>query len=266
MIKLEGMSPETIINTYFGFIIFIFGLIMGSFLNCAGYRFVTGESIMKGRSHCDNCGHTLGALDLVPVLSYIFLKGKCRYCGKKMSIVYPLSEILCAVLYLIIFLYFGLSIKTLELLILVSIMYCLSISDINGFIIPDILIVLGIINKVIFTAIGSTSLIKDLLFLLLKGLTISLPLVIIVTIMEKILKKEAMGGGDIKLFFMLGLYFSPLVQLLGVFMSCVIGLIFGLLYTKKVDKVFPFGPSICMAYYFCILYGDTLVNLYLSLF
>jgi len=92
-------------NLYFSIVFFIFGLVFGSFLNCWAWRIVHNESVLKGRSHCAVCNHELGALDLVPLFSWIFLKGKCRYCGEKISARYPLVELICGLYFLSIFLY-----------------------------------------------------------------------------------------------------------------------------------------------------------------
>ena len=78
----------------------LFGLVMGSFLNCLAWRLTHGESVLRGRSHCISCGHVLAARDLVPVLSWLFTRGRCRYCHERIPARYPLTELLCAALYL----------------------------------------------------------------------------------------------------------------------------------------------------------------------
>ena len=97
---------------YLLFLAFVCGACAGSFINCAALRHVTGEAISRGRSHCPACGHTLGVRDLVPIFSWAFLKGKCRYCGAPISKRYPLTELISALLWVSTAAVFGLSMQT----------------------------------------------------------------------------------------------------------------------------------------------------------
>jgi len=254
----------TFLDIYYILIITFIGMCMGSFLNCLAYRMCHGLSIVKGRSMCDKCEHVLGPLDLVPVFSYIFSHGKCRYCGEKLSIRYPLSELISGLVYLVVYLKFGLTIYTIEYLILVSLMLAISFADLEDFIIPDSFIVLGLINRIVF--IGLSSDIKGAAISSIIGaFSITVPLILLVIVMEKILKREAMGGGDIKLVFMLGSYVSIAEGLLAVLISCVVGIVFAVI-SKRTNEQFPFGPSLCIGYLVSMLYGSVLIDSYLSLF
>ena len=234
---------------------FILGSVFGSFLNCVTDRIINHEKWWTGRSKCDSCGHVLGILDLFPVFSYLFLKGKCRYCGAKLSINYVLSETVLGVLFLGYIIIHG----TIDLVLfrdlgLIACLYGLSLSDLKSYEIPNGFIIFGIIWWLIF----SFSLDG-----LVSGVVISGSILIITLIMEKILKKEAMGGGDIKLFFMVSLYLGLSVSLFNIILACVIGLLFVLIGKKN---MIPFGPSISIATYVSMLVGSQVVNMYISLF
>ena len=255
-------------DLYFRVIVYVYafllGSIMGSFLNCMAIRICHNVSFVKGRSVCDECGHVLGPLDLIPIFSYILNRGKCRYCGAKLSARYLISEIVAGLSYLFIVIKFGLTLETIKYLVLVSLMLAISFADLEDYLIPDRFIVVGLINRLVFILLGS-SIKQELISSLIGGLVISLPILIISIIMTKILKRDAMGGGDIKLFFMLGTYFGIGENLLSVLMACIVGIIFSVI-TKKTKEEFPFGPSICLAYYITILFGSSIVNWYINLF
>ena len=104
----------------------VLGAVMGSFLNCAAWRIAHGESFLKGRSHCPACGHVLEPLDLIPVFSWLFLRGKCRYCGTKVSARYVLAELFMALVTVVCLLRFGLTVLCLRNYIFLCCLFCLS--------------------------------------------------------------------------------------------------------------------------------------------
>ena len=257
-------NTDLYFQIYVYFVAFVFGSVMGSFLNCYAYRICHNMSIVKGRSKCGSCGHVLGPRDLVPIFSYLFSKGKCRYCGTKLSIKYPLTELTSGIIYVLVVYKYGLSLKTIEFIILVSLMLVISFTDLEDYLIPDRFIIAGIINRLIFILING-NIKTDLINSMIGGLCISLPVLLISIVMTKILIRDAMGGGDIKLFFMLGLYFSVSENLLGVLLSCFIGILFSVL-TKKTKEEFPFGPSICLGYFLVMMIGASIINWYMGFF
>jgi len=260
--KLE--SFDLITKLYIYFIVMAFGLCMGSFLNCMAYRMCHGLSIINGRSKCDHCQHVLGVVDLIPIVSYLITGGKCRHCGKKINPQYLISEIVSGIVFLLVVNRFGLTIQTVEYLILCSLMLCASFADLEDYIIPDILIILGIINRIIF-CILSNNFLSELLSSLVNGLAIAIPMIILVIVMEKILKKEAMGGGDIKLMFMVGLYLNIPQSIFSILVACVVGIVFAYSIGKQREQ-FPFGPSLCIGYFISLLYGNMIISSYLNLF
>ncbi|MFA4998895.1 MAG: prepilin peptidase, partial [Candidatus Paceibacterota bacterium] len=136
--------------------VFLFGLIIGSFLNCVIYRLEEGKSFLKGRSFCPDCGHVLGFIDLVPVFSFIFLKGKCRYCGKRISWQYPLVELATGVIFLLVSIVFGVrSFGYIYYLLISSLLIIVFVYDLKHYIIPDGVIYTAIIASFLYNIVYS---------------------------------------------------------------------------------------------------------------
>ncbi len=228
-------------------------------MNCFAARYAAGESWLRGRSHCDSCGHELGFLDLVPVFSYIFLKGRCRYCHTKMSPRYLITEIILGSIFVITYLRVGLTLRLIRNLILFVILFAISLIDYDTYEIPDGLVLGGAIVWLIFAVILKENLWKGLL----GGIILGGSILIISLILDKILNKESLGGGDIKLLAMVGLYSGPILGILLLFVASVVGLIF--IGIGKTNKI-PFGPAISIATVFTVLFGEQLLQLYLMLF
>lgn len=262
-----------------GYVIFltvVIGLCMGSFLNCTAWRMTHDESVMHGRSHCPSCGHVLSTMDLVPVFSWLFLRGRCRYCGEHISARYPLTEALMALVYVSVVVHYGVTLEALEMCVLMSLLLCLSLTDIDDFIIPNVLIVIGIINRLayilVMDLVGGFQLagfFADCIWTLVGGLCVAVPLLLITFVVDRLMHKSTMGGGDIKLFFLIGLYFTWQESLLLVIFACLIGIVFAIVFLKgrfSRDKPFPFGPSISIATWVTSLFGLSIIGWYLSLF
>ncbi len=252
-------------TAYVLFTAFVLGAVMGSFLNCASMRTLSGEPIARGRSHCMSCGHRLGFFDLIPLFSWLFLKGRCRYCGSGVHFRYPLTELITGVVYALLVLRFDLTLLTVEYIVFCSILLCVTLTDLEEYIIPDRFIIIGIINRIIFIALNA-NLREEMIQSAVGAFSISLPVLILSLILDRILKKDTMGGGDIKLFFMAGMYFAWQVNILALFFSAVSGIMMNLLPLKNEKKQIPFGPAISIAYVFVIFCGDFIVNRYMSLF
>ena len=255
-------SVELIYNIYFGCVTFIIGLVMGSFLNCAAYRIARKESFLKGRSRCTTCGHELGAADLIPVVSYIISRGRCRHCGDKISIRYPLTELLCGALYLGCYLKNGLTIQSIRDLVFVSCLFCLSLVDIEIREIPDGTLIISALAWVA-TAYFVYDSVSEAALHVACGFTYGAVILLISLAMDKILKKESLGGGDVKLFAVAGLYLGFIPTLFCVMIACITGLIFTVgLKLKSIS----FGPFIAVGTYFMLLFGERLSDWYLGLF
>ena len=130
-------------NLYYIIVSFIFGITLGSFYNVVGYRLPKGESLIHPSSHCTKCNHKLGASELVPVFSYIFLGGKCKNCGEKISLFYPIFEFTTGILFAVSYAIFGHSIEFLIAITFISMLLIIIISDYQTMIIPDSVLVVG---------------------------------------------------------------------------------------------------------------------------
>ncbi|MCQ2566753.1 MAG: prepilin peptidase [Clostridia bacterium] len=256
---LSELSPFMII--YLSLISFILGLVMGSFCNAWAWRIVNGERIQKGRSHCPKCGHTLAAADLVPLFSWLFLKGRCRYCKEPISKRYPLAELISGLWYLSMILRFGFTLTILRFFILGSLLLVLSLVDIDTMELPGGLMTAAAAASLIRLAENLSNW-KSMAW----GLVPAVVLLGIVLIMDKILGKESMGGGDIKLLAVLGLHLGAAQTVLLLMISCVIGLVAARLANKDRKTPFPFGPSLALAAWITALIGEPVINVYLSFF
>ena len=243
----------------------VFGAVMGSFLNCAAWRIVRGEAFVTGRSRCPACGHVLGASELVPVLSWVFQKGRCKACGAKVSVRYPLTELGFALVTVLCFLRFGLTPLCLRNYIFLCCLFLGTLTDLEAMIIPDgchIVSVLAWAVAAPFVFSGFGEALQGLLAAVVFGgglLAVSL-------VMDRVLGRESMGGGDIKLFAVVGLYLGMIGTLFTLLLSCVLGLIFAALIRRRGgERAFPFGPSIAAAAAVMLLFGAPLTEWYRGL-
>ena len=242
----------------------LLGAVMGSFLNCVAWRIAHEEPWWKGRSHCPSCGHPLGLPDLVPILSWLFLRGKCRHCGAKVPARYFLTECFFALVTVLVLLRFDLSVLCLRNYVFVCCLFCLALVDLEVYLIPDgCLIVSAAVWLVTLPFVGWswTYVWQHLLAALLFGGGILL----LSLLMDRLLKKESLGGGDVKLFAVMGLYLGLAPSLLAVILSCVLGLLLGLV-KRNEERHIPFGPAISLATAIVLLYGDYVLDWYRSLF
>lgn len=268
---MDGMLYETpFITIYCCVVMAIVGACLGSFLNCMAWRIVHQEPVTKGRSHCDLCGHVLGVRDLFPVLSWIFNKGRCRYCGGKLSVRHVLGEVISAAVYVSLLLRFDLSVELIEVSLLAALLLVCSFADLEGYVIPDRFIVAGVVIRLVFLAL-SDHVVAAIWDALLGGVAIAAILLLIVLIMEKCMGREAMGGGDLKLIFMIGLFLGWKRNLLCLLLSCIIGIVFGMVTLARQSEEeeqqgFPWGPSIAIAAWLCLLFGNQWIHAYVSLF
>ena len=262
----------------------LLGLAVGSFVNCWAWRYVHGESVLKGRSHCTACGHDLGIRDLVPVISWLASGGKCRYCGERVSVRYPATEIICAIVFVAITATYGLSLETVELLAFASILLFLSLTDIDDYLVPNGCIIAAIAVRVVYMAVACAfgwMTLADVGYYVASAFGMGVVMFVIVLVADKVFGRESMGGGDLKLFFVAGLYFGWQQGIFLVILSSVIGIVVGMLAPRsdkpaldgipesdpdsKLRRVFPFGPSIAAACVITMLVGNPLVSWYLGL-
>lgn len=231
---------------YYFIVLFIFGTVFGSFFGVVGSRLPKGESIVKPKSHCSNCGHELGASELVPILSYLIQRGKCKVCQVKIGCIHPIFELITGLLFGITYLVFGFSIDFLLAVTFISMLLIIIVSDYQTMIIPDeVLIVFELLLIIeIFIKSGLTTTIT----MIFHGILAFIIMLLIKKMGDFLFKKESMGGGDIKLMFIYGLYFKVPTTLVSIFLASVIGLPIALILLKKNNShEIPFGPFLAIA-------------------
>lgn len=301
---------------------FLFGAVFGSYIDCVAWRLVHHERVARGRSHCDVCGHALGAGDLIPIVSYLRSGGRCRYCGAKFSAESTWVEFTLGLAFTAIVYKFDVSFVALRYLGLLVLLMGLSLVDQKTCIIPDRFHVAGILwwlltlpliactqgrgltealsitgarlplanapglqdglGRIILAAAvpagaslatGASAtftadipftqwLLTDLRWSLVSAFGVGLLMLLISLVFDKLTGKESLGGGDIKLLFMTGLYMRPGVTLFSLILSCFVGLFIAL--GLKKDKI-PFGPSISIAVFLSVLFGSEFVAWYTEL-
>lgn len=248
-------------------LVFIIGTIMGSFFNVCIYRIPRGESISYPPSHCVGCNHKLAALDLVPIFSYIFLRGKCRYCGERISWQYPLVELLTGGLYVGLYMKFGMDMHLLFYGILVSILIIISVIDIYHSIIPPSLVIIGSVCAILFNLMGWGRPFLDGIYGALAGAGV----IILMDLLALVFfKKQGMGGGDMKLMAMIGLFMGLKYVLLSMLFSIYIGgIIFIILMLMgKIQKTeyIPFGPFLSIGTLVSLFAGAQIIAWYSATF
>lgn len=241
--------------------ILFLGLLIGSFLNVCIYRIPRDESISYPPSHCTNCTNRIKAYDLIPVISYIFLRGKCRYCGEKISIKYPLIEFFTGLIFVGLYYKYDISLDLVKYLILASYLIVIGLIDLNttdvylkttlsGFIIGVLFLILNLYNG---EPIGTY-----IIAAIIGGGFITT--IIILT--------GGMGWGDAEICALCGIYLGIRLTILTLFLSVILGGIIGLLLilTKKKTRkdYIPFGPYITMGALISILWGEKIIAWYLA--
>lgn len=244
--------------------IFILGTIIGSFLNVCIYRIPAKQSIAFPPSHCLKCNTKLRALDLIPVFSFLFTKGRCRYCSHKISLQYPLVELLNGLIYLLIYLKFRFNIELIGYLILSSILLVVTVIDYQHQIIPDTVNLFGLVCAIGFHVVALSNLSN--LFQYIVGSLVGGGFLLLIAVITK----GAMGGGDIKLMAMLGFWLGWKLIILNLFLSFFIGgiasIILILFKFKNKKDMIPFGPFIVLATMLTVFYGNDIVNYYIIRF
>lgn len=242
---------------YYSIMFFIFGLMFGSFYNVVGYRLPKKESLAFPSSHCTVCNHKLGILELIPVFSFLFLRGKCKSCKTNISWYYTIFELLTGFLFVFSYLRFGITSECFVSIILSSILIIIIISDYKYYIIPDEVIIAGVfllmIGKFLSGGFESTAFelipaLNSLGLSLIHGFLSFISMYIIKICGDFLFKKESMGGGDIKLMFVLGMALGFPLSIFSIFLASFIGLPIAVILTKKkTSHVIPFGPFLSVA-------------------
>ena len=224
------------------------GLCVGSFANVVIHRLPQGKSIVLPASCCPDCEIRLKGRDMIPVISWVILRGRCRYCKTRINWRYPIVEIICAILFVMMAKYTGADIAVLPLWCLAFVLLCVAVIDFDTMEIPDGLLILGAVAGLIWVGLGfeQVSWIEALLGVAVGGL----PLLILDRVVWIIAKKPGFGFGDVKLMAMAGLFLGWNGVLAAYFIAFVAGGFYGavLLFTGRAEKgsYLAFGPFLCL--------------------
>ncbi len=233
---------------------------MGSFYNVLATRLPIGKSIIKPGSHCDACDHKLKWYENIPLISYIIQKGKCKNCGEQIPFDVFLSELATGVLFLFSYLYFGISYNFFIMLILSSLCVIIFVSDFKYMIILDSpLIVSGVLVIILKTVYYGY---KAIIPTLVSGIITFLVMLLVGFIGKKMYKRDALGGGDIKLSFIIGMILGVQVAMVSLIFSTFLALPYALAtIVLKKDSEVPFGPFIVSSLFIVFLYYDKFYNI-----
>lgn len=251
----------------FYLLLLFFGAALGSLYHVVGYRMPIGENWVSDRSRCPGCGHQLTALELIPILSYVIRGGKCRQCNMYIKPIYLLSEIVAGLLFVFPVWFYGfegfLSGQIFVSWAFLSMLIIITVSDIYYQLIPDkVLLFFGVIIVSLYIIYPQLNFINAFV----SGVVSFLTLYIIGLLGQLLFKKESLGGGDIKLYAIVGFVLGISPTFLSIFMAAVIALIYILLFVKDKSKPLGFGPFIAIASYICLFYGQTIIEWYFNLF
>jgi len=282
---------------------FIIGSIIGSFLKVVADRIVLNKPIFLSRSECFFCNKKLKPINLIPIVSFLFLRGKCFNCKKNISILYPISEIITGSLFLYTAIYFNIInniniinfIKFLYVLVIISFFVIMIFSDLSYYIIPNKIVYIAIsisflfltfflfyqinylFNQINASVLGKyliqTGYLKIQIMELLKSyfgtIISSLIIFLFFLLLVIITNGKGMGGGDVKLAFLIGLFnefpYNVLAIFLGFVFGSIISLILLALKLKTIKDIIPFGPFLVLGSIVALFYGRQILNWYLGL-
>ena len=249
-------------DTLYLIIFFIFGTYFGSFFTVIGLRLPKNENFTTSHSHCDSCNHQLKLYDMVPIISFLLQRGKCRYCKAKIDPLSTFVEFFTGLLFAVSYYSFGFSWEFVIGLGIISLLMIVLVSDLTYLIIPDEVLIFFSIYFIICQIFNVG--IVGVLLKVGSGIFLFSVLYFIMLVGNKILKKECLGGGDIKMMFVFGLILEPLLGTLSIFLGSFIALPISLILLRNQDeKQIPFGPFLLIALaiiYFTKLTPDAVVN------
>ena len=239
--------------------LFILGIVFGSFFNVVGLRVPLKKSIVRPRSACPTCGHQLRAYELIPVISYLLQKGKCRGCQSRISPIYPTMELLTGILFVTAPLVVGWSGELVVALSLISMFIIIIVSDIHYMIIPDKILIwfagIFLLERIIWPLAPWW----DSMFGAIVGFTLLLVIALV--------SKGGMGFGDVKLYALLGFILGFKLVLLSFFLSTLYGAVIGglalLFRIVKRRQPIPFGPFIAAGTLSAYYWGSEMIDFYL---
>lgn len=243
-------------------IVFLYGIVIGSFLNVCIYRLPKGESVVTVGSHCMKCNHRLKWYDLFPLFSWLFLKGKCRYCGKKISVQYPLIEAFNGCLYVLVFSVNGWNVDSVLWCVMTSALLVIAVIDYRTMLIPGsmdaVILCIGVIHLALHW--------DNWTYYVIGFFSVSLFLLLCALLFRKVTGKSGLGVGDMELMACAGLCVGWGHALLALVLASVLGsLIQGVVMavTQKGGK-FALGPYLAVGIFLVILWGDAFLQWYMN--
>ena len=241
-------------------ITFLFGIVIGSFLNVCIYRLPLKENIATTGSHCMSCGHGLRWYDLVPLFSWLQLRGRCRYCKARISVQYPLIEAMNGIGYVLIFVVNGICVDSILMCLFFSCLVTLSVIDWRTYEIPVGINITILVLGVFRCALDYHNIVSHLIGLVCVS--------VFLLLLNLVTGGRAMGGGDVKLMAAAGLFLGWKQITLGFLLGCIVGSIIHLCLMKFAGKgrKLAFGPYLSIGMVIAMLAGDTMITWYLSLF
>jgi len=240
--------------------VFVFGAVIGSFLNVVIYRVPNKISVAQGRSFCPRCTAPIKAYHNIPIFSYLWLRGKCADCGEKISLRYPLVELFTGILAVLLFLFYGFTIPAIVVFSIGAILTCITMIDFDTMTIPN-----GLVIALMFPALACFFIFPEvgILSRVIGIVAVSLPMLLLTMAIP-----DAFGGGDIKLMavagFMLGWQNTLLAAFLGLVTGGIVAVI--ILIKKTKAKHMPFGPYLCFGIMTAMVFGDIIIGWYLGVF
>jgi len=226
-------------------VFFVLGITFGSFYNVLGLRIPNNESVVFPSSHCPKCNHELKWYELIPIFSFLFLKGRCKECKDKISLLYPLNELFCGILFAVSYYSYGFSLELFISLTLCSLLILVIASDLTYMIIPDSFTIVSSLI-IIVVKLLSTS-VTDTLVSIGYGVLSFGIMYLIMKLGTWLFKKDCLGGADIKLMFVVGLVLDPLLAMLVIVIASVLalpGAVYA--YLKNKEHMIPFGPFLVL--------------------
>lgn len=245
---------------------FLFGIVIGSFLNVCIFRIPKEESLAAKRSHCMSCGYQLQWFDLIPLFSWIALRGRCRKCHEKISIQYPIIEATNGILYVVVMLVNGICIESIIYCFVMSALLALSVIDFRTYIIPlgfNVFILILAIVRLAFQVLVEGEEISYIVPYIIGMFAVSVPL----GILWFLSKGKAIGGGDVKLMGAAGLLLGWKGIILALVLGCILGSLIHLTRMKisKAGRVLAMGPYLAAGIAIAILWGEKLIDWYVDL-
>ena len=250
-------------------ILAVAGLTLGSFLNTLIVRVPSGDPVLRPGSRCPRCEAPLAAADIVPVVSWVRLRGRCRACREPIPVGYPLVEVASAALWVIAGLRFGASWETVPFALFFSVLLALSVIDLELYILPNKItypsVLISAIALVALSYVATDDPGRAIRGALIGGIGYSVGLLVTVLAYELIVRKEAMGMGDVKLAALLGLWVGwvdPVLVFYALMAASVVGLVVGgvILVVRRRSQPYPFGPWLALGAIIAILASGPILD------